>query len=440
MTMPRDITRRRMLKQSAAAAAVFTIVPRHVLGGPGHTPPSGQITRAVIGVGGMGKGHLTYNYGPLVAVCDVDAQHLQTALTMANKDNTDKRTVKGYHDFRELLERKDIDVVHIATPPHWHALISIAAANAGKDVWCEKPLTRTIGEGEKVVEAIRRNKRVLRINTWFRFTASFYGMETTAERIKKAVLADLLGRPLTVTIGACTGFDWKLKGWSGLTSYTPQAVPQHFDYNLWLGPAPVKPYHPHRTHGSFRGYWDYDAGGLGDMGQHYLDPAQYILGKDDESPIEIIPDTQPQHPDAVLPWNKVTLKYRDGDTLILDAVTPSSERVPYLSGPKGKIYRKLESDISNLAEKIRELPELPKRITKFEESVRTREKFALNEVNGHRSCTLINLASIAVKLSRPLKFDSIKQRFIDDDAANALIYQPMRKPWSISGSPWWWPF
>ena len=355
MSKPQNITRRRMLQQSAAAAAVFTIIPRHVLGGQGHVPPSEQITRAVIGVGGMGKGHLTYNYGKLLAVCDVDAQHLQTALDLSNKDNQDKRTVKGYHDFRELLQRKDIDVVHIATPPHWHALLTIAAANAGKDIWCEKPLTRTIGEGEKVVEAVRRNRRMLRINTWFRFTASFYGMETTAERIRKVVAAGLLGGPLTVTVGACTGFDWKLKLWSGLTSYTPQAVPSHFDYNFWLGPAQVKPYHPHRTHGSFRGYWDYDAGGLGDMGQHYLDPVQYILDKDGESPVEIIPDTQPQHPDAVLPWNKITLKYRDGNTIILDAVTPATENVAYISGPKGKIFRKLESTIPNLKEKIKDL-------------------------------------------------------------------------------------
>ena len=167
------------------------------------------------------------------------------------------------------------------------------------------------------------------------------------------------------------------------------------------------------------------------MGQHYLDPVQYILDKDGESPVEIIPDTQPQHPDAVLPWNKITLKYRDGDTIILDAVTSATENVAYLSGPKGKIFRKLESTIPNLKEKIKDLPELPKRIIKFEESVRTREKFALNEVNGHRSCTLVNLGKTAVQLGRNLRFDPVKQEFVGDEEANRQIFQPMRGPWRV---------
>ena len=436
LDISKNISRRQMLQQSVAAAAAFTIVPRHVLGGPGHTPPSEKITRAIIGVGGMGRGHIDYDYGPLLAVCDVDAEHLKLALEKANKNG---RNVQGYHDFREVLARKDIDVVHIATPPHWHALIAIAAAQAGKDIWCEKPFSRTIGEGEKVVEAVRRNQRMLRLNTWFRFQGDFYGVGAIVKTLKKITQADLLGRPLTVTVGACTGFDWKLKAWTGLTSYTPQPVPAHFDYNFWLGPAPEKPYHPHRTHGTFRGYWDYDSGGLGDMGQHYLDPVQYILGKDNDSPVEIIPETQPQHPDAVLPWRKITMKYRDGDTLILDAVTDEKEHVPYLAGPKGKIYRNLESDIPDLRKTVAHLPDTPKVITKFEESVRTRQKFALNEINGHRSCTLVNLAGIAVKLGRPLKFDPQTQRFVNDKEANARIYQPMRSPWHLPHH-WWWPF
>src|SRR5258708_1870107 len=307
------LSRRRFLKTSIASLTTLTIVPRHVLGGAGFTPPSEVLTRAVIGIGGMGMGHVkSINTAcKLLAVCDVDEQHLQEALKAGGSD------VRGYKDFREVLARKDIDIVHIPTPPHWHALISIAAAKAGKDIWCEKPMTRTIGEGEKVIAAINQHKRIFRLNTWFRFQDQFYGLGAPVKPIKKVVQSGILGWPLKVTLNASTGFDWKFQ-WVGRTDLTPQPVPPQLDYDFWLGPAPVKPYHPHRVHQTFRGYWDYDGGGLGDMGQHYLDPVQYILGKDDESPVRIEADTGPQDPDAVLPWRRISLKYADGCEILLD--------------------------------------------------------------------------------------------------------------------------
>lgn len=199
--MNQPLTRRRFL-QTALAASAFTIIPRRVLGGPGYTPPSDELTKAVIGVGGMGQWHLGNTGTRLLAICDVDGNHLNDTLGRVNA-----KEVKGYRDFREVLERKDIDIIHIATPPHWHALMSIAAANAGKDVWCEKPMTRTIAEGQKVVEAMRRNATMFRINTWFRFHGDFYGFDTTVHPIKKLVQSGLLGWPLKVTVGAQTGFE-----------------------------------------------------------------------------------------------------------------------------------------------------------------------------------------------------------------------------------------
>jgi hypothetical protein len=184
----------------------------------------------------MGRGHLkSVNPGAkLVAVCDVDKGHLKTALEQSGPD------VKGYEDFREVIARKDVDIVHIPTPPHWHALISIAAAEAGKDIWCEKPMTRTIWEGEKVVEAVQRNQRIFRLNTWFRFEGGFYGMGTPVKPIKKLVNSGLLGWPLKVTLNESTGFNWK-HNWSGRTDLTPQPIPEQLDYDFWLGPAPFKP-------------------------------------------------------------------------------------------------------------------------------------------------------------------------------------------------------
>ncbi|MEN6453148.1 MAG: Gfo/Idh/MocA family oxidoreductase, partial [Prolixibacteraceae bacterium] len=137
--------RRDFLKKSLAAAAGITIIPRHVMGGTGFLAPSDQLTKAIIGVGGMGQGHITYEGTRLLAICDVDQNHLSETLKKVNSE------VKGYSDFREVLLRPDIDIIHIATPPHWHGIMSVMAAQAGKDVWCEKPMTRTIGEGKRVV-------------------------------------------------------------------------------------------------------------------------------------------------------------------------------------------------------------------------------------------------------------------------------------------------
>jgi len=418
-------TRRSFLQTTIASMATISIVPRHVLGGPGVTPPSEILTRAVIGTGGMGMGHVTgiNKSCKLLAVCDVDEKHLANAVKAGGPD------CKGYKDFREVLARKDIDIVHVPTPPHWHAIISIAAAKAGKDVWCEKPMTRTIGEGEAVVAAMKKYKRIFRLNTWFRFKDGFYGLGTTVQPVRKAVQHGLLGWPLKVTLNKSTGFDWKFQ-WVGRTDLIEQPVPAELDYDFWLGPAPVKPYHPHRVHGTFRGYWDYDGGGLGDMGQHYLDPVQYILGKDDESPVEVEAEAPKQDPDAVGTWKMIRLKYKDGCEIILDGEDRLKEAA-FIEGPKGKIMKGFKSDIPDLDKKLVELKDPEPQITDFVEAVKTRKKFALNELNGHRSCTLINMAKIALQTGRRLRFDPRKQRFIDDKDANSYILQPYRGSWKL---------
>ncbi|HPS54180.1 MAG TPA: Gfo/Idh/MocA family oxidoreductase [Sedimentisphaerales bacterium] len=421
------ITRRSFIKSTFAAAGAFTIVPRCVLGGNGYIAPSDKINHAIVGVGGMGTGHIGYvlndKQSELLAVCDVDSDRLKAAVEKAGGN------CKGYKDFREVIAREDIDVVHIPTPPHWHGLISVAAAEAGKDVWCEKPMTRTIGEGKKVIEAVQKNGRMFRVNTWFRLKDELYGFGTPSKPIRKLVMSGMLGWPLKVTINAATGFDWKFY-WSGKTDLVPQEIPANLDYDFWLGPAPYKPYNVHRTHGTFRGYWDYDGGGLGDMGQHYLDPAQYILGKDNESPVEIEADTPQQHPDAVSSWRRIEMKYADGCKIILDGEN-KDVNAAYIEGPNGKLYPGFKSDIKNLTEKLAAFPEPEPMITDFMESVRTRKKFGLNEMNAHRSCNLINLGKISLQLGRKLRFDSDKQLFIDDPQANKFIDEPMRGPWQM---------
>ena len=188
---------------------------------------------------------------------------------------------------------------------------------------------------------------------------------------------------------------------------------------MWLGPAPKSPTTPTAFTRTFRGYWDYDGGGLGDMGQHYLDPVQYFLGKDNESPVRIEADTNPQDPDAVLPWRRISLKYADGCEILLDGENKENGAA-FIAGPKGKLGKDLESDIPTWKTSSAPFPNPEPQLTDFVKAVRTRQKFALNEVNGHRSCTLVNLAKIAVQTGRPLRYDSAAERFIDDEEANAL--------------------
>ena len=425
------ISRRRFLGNTIKAGAVFTIVPRHVLGGPGYTPPSEVITRAVIGTGGMGMGgHVTANEEgkpPVtLAVCDVDRNHLAAAM------NKTGRSCEAYTDWRRVLDRKDIDTIHIATPPHWHALIGIAAAQAGFDIMEEKPFTRTIREGQVYRDTVRRYGRVLQINTHGRF-GNYYNFGSS-RRIKRLVDSGLLGKPLTVRVTAGCGFNWKVKEWSGQYNLKPQPVPAELDYDMWLGPAPLKPYHPHRVHASFRGYWDYDGGGLSDMGQHYLDPVQYFLGKDDTGPVEISTDAPwPPHPDAVGLWGTIMLRYADGDTILIKSgewgeAEPAG--APLIEGPKGKVYDNYRTDPPGLFDQLAGVPDLDPLID-FQTAVRTRQKTGGNESPSHRSCTLVNLATTAIRTGRTLRWDPAKEQFVGDDEANRFVDQPMRAPWHL---------
>lgn len=407
-------------------------MPRKVLGN-GFIAPSDQLTKGIIGVGGIGRSDLHFTSTDacrLVALCDVDRNHLKSAVKAAKEQL--HADVKAYDDFRELCNDPSVDIVHIATPPHWHGLMACEAAKAGKDIFCEKPMTRTIGEGRRVKEAVERYNRIFRLNTWFRFTDTFYGLGTTVKPLKKLIQSGLLGWPLTFTVSGATGFAWKFF-WVGKDHLTAEAVPPELNYDMWLGPAPYKPYNPHRVHQTFRGYWDYDGGGLTDMGQHYLDPVQYLLGKDNEFPVKIEVDAPQQHWDAVGIWRKITYTYADGCRIVLEGEGfESPGKVPYIEGSGGKVYRGFECTIPDVMNKIAEMPDPEPQRTDFLDCVRTRRKFALNEDNGHHSCTLVNLGAMALRLGRKvMHFDPATQLVINDESANQLINEPMRGPWKI---------
>jgi myo-inositol 2-dehydrogenase / D-chiro-inositol 1-dehydrogenase len=405
----KPITRRHFLKGSAAALTTITILPRHLYGGAGQVPPSETVGAALIGVGGRGHGTFnTINALNPVKLAECDVRWL---------DRADNKTT--YTDFRRVLERKDIDVVAIATPPHWHAIIAIMAMEAGKDVMCEKPMTRFIAEGRAIVEAENRYNRIFQICTFGRFGAS---REPDRRVTRKIMKSGLLKECLGVQIFR-GGF--KVKEWSGLVNARPQPVPSNLDWDMYCGPSPLRPYHPHRFGGAHRGYWDYDGGGLSDMGQHYLDPFTWTYGKDDTAPVEIEAHAPPAHPEACGMWGWVELKYADGFTLVFD------------SGEWGERWNKKPArgvaldDLGEAArQQVMEMPD-PDPLLSFAEAVKSRKPAGGNAEAAHRTMTLLHLANIAIRTGRKIRFDPVKEVIIGDEEANRLVHPPMRAPWRV---------
>lgn len=409
------LSRRSFIKGTLAAGTAFTIVPRHVLGGSEKPSPSETLGGALIGVGGRGPGTWNDMAKSLegvglgltkLAECDVRW-----------RDRADNQT--RYTDFRRVLERNDIDVVAIATPPHWHALISIAAMEAGKDVLCEKPMTRFIGEGRAVAEAERRYGRVWQVCTFGRFSASRESKQILTRKIMKSGLLKKCEAVYMKRGGL------KVKEWSGLVNVRPQPVPSNLDWDLYCGPSPLKPYHPHRVGGTHRGYWDYEGGGLSDMGQHSLDPFTWTYGKDDTAPVEIEAHAPPAHPEACGMWGWVEMKYADGFTLVLDS---GEWGAPY--DRKAARAVALEDLSEGAQEKVRAMPE-PEPLLSFGEAVRQRKRAGGNADVAHRSATLVHLANIAIRTGRKIRFDPEKDQVIGDEEANRLVNVPMRAPWHL---------
>ena len=434
---------RRDVLRASAAFGVFNIVPAKVLAAA--TAPSNQLARAVIGCGGISSSgnHIPSKASRLVGVVDCYKPRTLAAVAKAEKLGFGK--VKGYNNFLEALADPTVDIVHICTPPHWHGCMSAMAAKAGKDIWCEKPMTRTVGEGIRVKELVEKNKRMFRLNTWFRFQDTFYGFGTTVEPIRQIVENGLLGKgPIKCVFGEGQGFTWKF-GWSGHIQDKAWRIPKDLDWDMWLGPAPWKPFTPDRFGGTFRGYWDYDSGGLGDMAQHYLDPLQYLLCKDETSPVKIEYKGLPQHPEAVGSFDRFTLTYADGTEVILDGdvslrdeplLRGSNGLCVYKKAKDGKTLRIREADGTwwpeeKVLKTLADLPKPAKQQTDFIDSCIKRKKFALNEANGFRSCTMFNLAIVAWRLGRGFEFDPVTLHAKNDEAAERFLYQEdmMREPW-----------
>jgi myo-inositol 2-dehydrogenase / D-chiro-inositol 1-dehydrogenase len=413
MSTRNTISRRGFLAAGAATAAVATIVPRHVLGGARKAAPSNTLTYAVIGNGkrrDAGIGCL--GASKKIAVCDVDTgpEHLG-----GEPDNNTR-----YMDFRKLLERKDLDAVCIATPPHWHALVSIHAAQAGKHVFCEKPMTKFIAEGRGVVEACKKNKVVFQIGTFTRFGNSK----------NKAIVENhkIFQHGLLKSADGIVALS-HAQNRTGNPALREEQVPSVLNYDMWLGPAPWKPYNVKRVHYQNRFYWDYEGGDLTNFGAHSIDPNFWDFAKDDTGPVKIVPHAPwPQHPECIGKYNWVELTFADGLRII---VHPDK-------GPAGYegLTNKTMASAADLDEegkkKLAALPD-PEPLLSFGEAIRAGGgKLAGGGAeSSHRGTTALHLCNIAIRMGRTIHWDPVKEQIVGDEQANRLVNVPMRAPWHL---------
>jgi predicted dehydrogenase len=419
----KTLTRREFLKTSTAAAGAAlvwpTIVPSSVFGADA---PSNRITMGCIGTGGQGtrdmKGFMGKSDCEIVAVCDVDADHAKKAAATAGLD------VKScYGDFRELLARSDIDAVLVATPDHWHVLASIAAVRAGKDVYCEKPLTLTIAEGRVLTNEARRYGRVFQTGSQQRSGSEF-------RKACELVVNERIGKLHTMRVGI-SGNNRTCE-----PTWTPEPVPEGFDYDMWLGPALWAPYHTQRCHYQFRFILEYSGGQMTNWGAHHLDIAQWGNQSDDTGPVEIRGKGEfPKTGLFTTALNaEVEYTYANGVKMFLKRGGGTR-----FEGTEGWIYvnrGKLEAEPESLLTSVIGPDEIHlyqsnDHKQNFLDCIKSRKDPICNAETGHRSSTVCHLGNISMLLDRPLKWDPEKEQFIGDDEANRMLWRPRRAPWRL---------
>jgi predicted dehydrogenase len=424
------ITRRSFLKSTAVVAAVPYVVPSSVLGADGAVAPSNKITVGFIGTGDHGVGrnlrmYLSQPDARAVAVCDVDSNRMRGAKQLVDEKygNTDCAMAK---DFREILDRKDIDAVMISTPDHWHTLMSVMAVKAGKDVQCEKP-TLTIDEGKILVKTVRRYSKVFQTSTEDR-------SERIYHRMAELVRNGRIGKLHTIKV--------KLPQQpNGPGDPTPKPVPPELDWDMWLGPAPFGPYCPDRVHFNFRWVWDTSGGILCDWGTHLFDTAQWANDTERTGPVAVegkgtwwsggIYNTPKEYHVEYTYANGVKMICDHGGTSIRfegsDGWIESPSWLAEITASDPKI---LESKIGPSEIRLYTNPAGEHR--DFLDCVKTRKDPYFPVDIGHRVATICHLGNIALKLGRKLNWDPKEEKFVNDAEADAMLSRPMRSPWKLA--------
>ncbi len=423
------ISRRIFVRTSAAVAAMPYVLPAAVLGAGAAVSPSEKITVGLIGVGSHGidmnlRSYLGQPDAKVLAVCDVDGNHLKRAKKMVNDKygNTDCATTK---DFREIIARKDIDAVMISTPDHWHVPMSVMAAKAGKDVQCEKP-TLTIDEGKILIKTIRRYGRIFQTSTEDRSVAVYHRM---AELVRNGRIGKL--RKIEVILP-------RKPGKPG--DPTPQPVPPHLDWDMWLGPAPYAPYTRDRVHFNFRWIWDYSGGIICDWGTHLFDTAQWANDTERSGPVEI-EGTGTYWEGGLYNTVKeydVTYRYANGVVMTCKPGNPSIKFVGTEGWVGNRGWRaRLEAGSKKILDSVIEPDEIHLYTNPagehrdFLDCVKTRKDPYFPVDIGHRVATVCHLGNIAIKMGRKLKWDPDKEIFPNDNEANRMLSRPMRSPWRL---------
>ena len=420
MTAPLKQNRRQFLTTAAAALAVPTILPRSVFGA------NERIVTGHIGVGNQGTADLKAFIKNAGAVCDVDSKRLATAATVLQLAGVSKPGV--FKDYRALLDRKDIDAVVVVTPDHWHALPTIHACQAGKDVYCEKPLSLTVAEGRKMVEAARKHDRIVQ-------TGSQQRSDNRFRLACELVRSGKLGKMKTVLVGIP---DVNFPKTGPVPDSDP---PAELDYDLWLGPAPKKPYNANHVHYNFRFFWDYSGGQMTNFGAHHLDIAQWALNKDDSGPVAI-EGTATFHPEywyEVTKSCRVTYAYADGVTVVVAQGDKSVPQGVTFVGSEGEIFvdrKKITSKPDGIAKETLSASDVHLYVSKnhqqnFLECVKTRQKPICDVEIGHRSATVCHLGNIAVRTGKKIQWDPAAEKITGDDQAARMLSRPYRAPWTI---------
>ena len=425
------LTRRCFVKAAATTAIAAPTIITHTLRGAARAAANERLTLGIIGAGTMGRGHVNRFAGQndvqIVAVCDVVAERRDDAKRMVEEKyakasgQAEYQGCKTYNDFRELLARDDIDAVVIATPDHWHAIPCVLAAEAKKDIYCEKPLTHTIAEGRKICEAVRVNKVVFQTGSQQR--SEFGGKFRQAVEL---VRNGRIGQVKTVRVGV---------GGPPVSCDLPeQMAPAGTDWDFWLGPAPQRGYNEvlcpkgiHKHFPAWRQYKEYGGGAVADMGAHHFDIAQWALDMDGSGPVLIEPP----------PENETTgLKFTYANGVAMYHGGPSGCT---FEGTEGAIYvdrNKLESTPKSILEKP--IADNDQRVyfsdnhaRNWLDCIKSRKDPICTAEIGSRSAAVCHLANIGYELRRKLKWDPKKEQFPGDDEANKLLVRPTREPWKL---------
>ncbi|MGQ9573956.1 MAG: Gfo/Idh/MocA family protein [Thermoguttaceae bacterium] len=439
MVHQRGFSRRRFLRGAAAGGTLgwAQVVGSRALGVGGVPAPSSRITLGFIGTGdhGIGRnltGFLRQPDAQVLAVCDVDASRRENARKIVEKHYAEaaaKASYQGcasYNDFREIIQRRDIDAVVNSTPDHWHVIPSIQAVRAGKDVICEKPLSLTVAEGRALADAVRKHNRIFQTASENRSMQPFH-------RICELVRNGRIGKLLRIRVQLPSGY------WIKQASQEVCPPPPGFDYQMWLGQAPEAPYCPARCHWNFRWILDYSGGMLTDWGAHLIDIAQW--GNDTEltGPVEV--SGSGEFPKSGL-YNAATkfdirCKYANGVELQIVSRSPAirfegtdgwigcpSWGAPPEAHPKAILDSKIgdrEIHLDTAADEHRN----------FLDCVKSRKPCYATAEIGHRTITIAHLGNIAMRLGRKLRWDPDKEHFVDDPEADKMLSRPMRPPWTL---------